>query len=136
MCKLVCSNFLDKCHAECCGIIPLEKDFYNANIEKIVNKPHDIQEYHDIDPFDNIEKDFIIPVTENTKCCFLKDDYTCAIYEIRPQVCKIYGDESVPQLSCHWQDKNGNKRSRQAKRLLERKTKKNIERFLKQRKEI
>ena len=126
---------MDKCHACCCGMIPIEKDLYNANIDKIVTKPVDITEDTFPDPFDKgKEKDFLMPRTENGKCCFLKDDYKCAIYEDRPRICKTYGDESIASLSCHWQDKTGRKRSRQARRLLQRKSLENLNSYLKKKK--
>jgi len=130
-----CSEFLDECHACCCGVLPFERDLYNANEAKIVNKPVKIEEHNEIDPFDNKAKDFIIPITKNMKCCFLKDDNQCAIYKDRPKVCQVYGDESIASLSCYWQDKEGKKRSRQGKRLLERNSKKNLESFLKRNKQ-
>lgn len=129
-----CSNFLKDCHSCCCGIIPLEKELYEKNKDKIITEPIKIEEYHDSDPFDNnIKKDFVVPITENIKCCFLQSDYKCAIYNDRPKVCRVYGDESISTLSCHWQDKNGNKRSRQAKRQLDRISKKNHTKYLKKR---
>ena len=131
-----CSEFLDQCHAACCGIFPIEKELYEKNIDKIVTKPIKIETYFDADPFDdNIKKDFIVPITENAKCCFLQSDYKCAIYEDRPTVCKVYGDESRPNLFCHWQDKTGKKRSRQAKRSLDRVSKKEFNKLRKKLKE-
>jgi len=127
-----CSKFYKDCHAACCGVIPIEKELYKKNTDKIVTQPLKVEEYHDIDPFDgNKKKTFAVPITPNNKCCFLKSDYKCAIYADRPNVCKIYGDESIPILLCRWQDKNGNKRSRQAKRFLNRISKKNHAKYLK-----
>ena len=87
MTKFDCSKFLDKCHACCCGIVPLEKGFYEANKDKIANKPVEITDFHGPDPFDKAkEKDFIVPITKDMKCGLLKDDYKCAIYEDRPTI--------------------------------------------------
>ena len=136
MCKFDCKDFVDKCHACCCGMIPFEKKLYNDNVDKIITKPIKVNEFHELDPFDNKEKDFIIPITNNMTCCFLQDDYKCAIYDERPTVCKVFGDETVPALSCHYQDKDGKKRSRQSKRQLERKSEKNLKAYLKKGKSI
>ena len=131
MCKFDCSSFLGKCHAACCGVVPFEKELYEKIKSKIVTPPIKELEFYDIDPFDNVKKDFVLPLTESSKCCFLQEDFKCAIYEDRPKVCQVYGDESYPSLSCAWQDKDGNARSRQAKRLIERKSRKNLESYLK-----
>jgi Fe-S-cluster containining protein len=117
-------------------MIPFEIVIYDNNLDKIVTKPEKVLEFNEIDPFDGIKKDFVLPITESANCCFLQSDYKCAIYNDRPQVCRIYGDESIPNLSCHWQDKNGNKRSRQSKRALERKSKKHLDSYLKKGKSI
>lgn len=133
MTKFDCSKFLDKCHACCCGMLPIEKELYEAYKDKIVSKPVNITEFNAPDPFDKgKEKDFIMPRTENLKCCFLKDDYKCAIYEDRPTICTVYGDESVDSLSCHWQDKMGRKRSRQVRRQLDRKSMESLNAYIKQ----
>lgn len=130
MCEFNCAPFLAKCQAECCGIVPFEKKFFNANIDKVVTEPI-IENFNDISPFDPEPKDYVLPMTENGSCCFLRSDYSCAIYEVRPQICRIYGDESVSTLSCHYQDKTGRKRSRQEQRFLERKSEKHMKSFIK-----
>ena len=66
----------------------------------------------------------IIPITEDAKCTFLKDDFTCNIYDDQPKVCKKFGDETHLMMTCVYQDKNGRIRSRQERRTLERKSNK------------
>jgi len=67
---------------------------------------------------------WIVPITDDLKCTFLKDDFTCNIYHDRPHVCKKFGDETHLMMTCVFQDKNGRERSRQERRNLERKTNK------------
>jgi len=134
MCKFDCSRFIKDCHASCCGNFPIEKIFYEKNLDKIITQPIKIEEYYEPDPFDNIKKYFVLPLTESNKCCFVRSDYSCAIYDERPEVCKLYGGESRPYLFCHWQDRNGKKRSRQARRLLHRSSKKFYSKYIKARK--
>lgn len=79
------------------------------------------------DILDNLEMDitvanteFVLPMTENLKCCFLNTDLSCNIYDDRPNICKKFGDESHSFMTCHFQDKHGRIRSRQERRKLER----------------
>ena len=131
MCDFDCSKYYDQCHAGCCGVIPFEKKMYEKHLTEIVTQPESLLESIETDPFDDLEKDFVIPWTKSGMCCFLQDDYKCAIYDDRPQVCKTYGDESISSLSCHYQDKNGRERTRQEKRLLQRLSEKNIKEYIK-----
>ena len=116
--KFDCSKFLDRCQAGCCGVFPIEKDLYVSHIDKIVNSTVEVDEYEAIDPISKDLKEYVMPLTKDMKCCFLQDDYKCSIYEDRPEVCKIFGDETVPILTCNFQDKDAKERSAQEQASL------------------
>lgn len=60
----------------------------------------------------------IMPMTHDQKCCFLDLDYSCAIHQFRPPVCREFGSESDIMMTCSFQDKDGKLRNRQAERKL------------------
>ena len=63
---------------------------------------HKIQrEIKELSRFD----DEIIPITEDGTCIFNAPDHTCAIYDSRPEVCKLYG--TIPELKCPYVDHRG-----------------------------
>ncbi len=111
-----CKKMHSKCKAGCCGIVPISKEIYNSNKDKIVRQPHEIIE----------EGDCVIPITQDVYCVFLDGDLHCNIYEDRPDVCRKFGDESHAMLFCPVLDKNGKERSRQNRRAVERQTAKYI----------
>jgi Fe-S-cluster containining protein len=100
--KFSCFKCHSRCKAQCCGPTPISRRVWNKHQDKIQTEPYEILE---IDQTDDI-----VPVTVELKCVFLKEDYTCAIYEDRPDVCKKFGNETHPLLVCPFQDKNGNMR--------------------------
>ena len=107
-----CKKMHDKCKAQCCGVVPIPKETYAANQDKIVRKPHDF-----VDADENV-----IPLTTDAYCVFLNQDLSCNIYDDRPDVCRKFGDESHPMLFCPVLDKNGKERCRQNRRQVERQT--------------
>jgi len=109
-----CKKMHPKCKAHCCGIVPIPKEIYNSNKDKIVRPPHELIE----------DADCYIPLTADALCVFLDGDLNCNIYENRPDVCRKFGDESHPMLFCPVLDKNGRERSRQNRRAVERQTSK------------
>ncbi|MFX0091268.1 MAG: YkgJ family cysteine cluster protein [Candidatus Hodarchaeota archaeon] len=58
-------------------------------------------------PFDNGKK--VIPLTQDRTCAFLNDDKTCAIYFVRPKVCRDYGRSD--DYPCPYIGVNGKPRS-------------------------
>ena len=104
-----CFKYHTKCKAACCGVVPIEKEIYERNRDKLVNP---------------VEKEFpmddthICPVTADMMCPFLNKNLTCNIYHDQPSVCKKYGDETHVCLKCPMQDKNGRERSRQDSRKV------------------
>jgi Fe-S-cluster containining protein len=107
-----------KCKAECCGIVPIPKEIYKRNKDKIIRVADET--------IDVAEGDCYIPITKCAHCVFLNYDSICNIYEDRPDVCRKFGDESHPMLFCHYLDKDGKERSRQNRRFVERQTAKHI----------
>jgi Fe-S-cluster containining protein len=109
-----CKKMHPKCKAGCCGIVPIPKEIYNSNKDKIIRPPHEIIDIGDC----------FIPLTADAYCVFLDGDLNCNIYEDRPDICRKFGDESHPMLFCHVLDKNGKERCRQNKRAVERQAEK------------
>jgi len=107
-----CSKCLHQCKAMCCGVVPISKDIFAKNKDKL-NKNRPIIEEIDLG-------DSLIPLTKTGTCPFLTDDYKCGIYNDRPEVCRKFGDETHPMLICPYQSKDGRVRSRQERRQLER----------------
>lgn len=118
--KMDCTKCHSRCNAECCSCTsPIPKDIYERNKDKIVTQPIQIIET------DGKGRDFkdekaIVALTEHHKCIFLNIDLSCNIYEDRPWICKKFGDESHPYLTCSHQSKDGRVRSRQERRAIER----------------
>jgi Fe-S-cluster containining protein len=77
----------------------------------------------------DLQEDVVVLETENFACPYLSDTFHCSIYRDRPDVCKLYGNESQINLTCQYQDKNGRMRSRQERRAVERKITKFIDKF-------
>jgi Fe-S-cluster containining protein len=117
-----CNKCLDKCKAVCCGIIPFDRKFIAKNkpLRKVV-KEIDMGEE-------------VILETEGLRCPYLSEQFTCTIYNKRPEVCKLYGNETQINLTCQYQDKDGRIRSRQERRNIERHITKFIDAFIRQRK--
>lgn len=110
--KFDCESQHHKCKAECCGIIDFTKELWERNQHKVITKPVEVI------PFpDNVN---VMPITESGYCPFLRADYHCNIYEERPNVCREYGNESTPEMSCPYLKKDGIQRSRQNRRSLQR----------------
>lgn len=105
-----CKSMHYRCNARCCGVVPIPIEIWNDNQSKIVTQPIQVLN----------EDDHILPITHITKCVFLNEDYSCNIYENRPDICIRFGDESHPMLCCPYLNKQGKKRCRQNQRKIER----------------
>lgn len=80
---------------DCCGIVPIPTNVWNKSqdkIQKIVQHTH-------------ISEVFVLPVTEDLKCCFLTKDNKCAVYDSRPKICHDYG--IIDELPCPYMKSNG-----------------------------
>jgi Fe-S-cluster containining protein len=145
-----------KCKAECCSVCPIPKDIWDRNQDKIVRQPTEIidlgmmpdpyecqklqhlpldnSQYKEksilFSPDDFVNKHFIQPITKDMMCPFLNADYTCNIYDDRPGVCRDFGNETHPDLTCSYQDKDGKERSRQESRKLKRECQRRTEKLI------
>jgi len=97
---LNCQKFLSKCKACCCGPVPFPK---GTDLSKAVRPIKEQIEMAD---------GMMIFITDNLYCPFLSETLECVIYDSRPEVCRLYGNETHPCLVCVYQNKDGNKRSR------------------------
>lgn len=95
--------------SECCGCIPISKEVYTNNLDKI-----DQSLVEEVLPGDEL-----YVVTHDFKCIFLnREKNECMIYEDRPQVCRDFGTHKNPLLMCPYLKPNGNPWSQaQHKRL-------------------
>lgn len=95
-----CAKCHHQCQAICCSNVPLDPKLIKHNAHRIQRK---IVEFIKI-------MDLVIPMTESGRCPFLTQNLKCAIYKWRPPICRLFGTELDPMLTCHFQDKNGNER--------------------------
>lgn len=118
---LNCDQCLSKCHAACCGVVPFSKGFISKHrpVREVLKEVE-------------IETGDVVLETEGHNCPYLKENYQCSVYKDRPEICKIYGNETQINLTCQFQDKDGRMRGRQERRAVERKITKFMENFLKQ----
>jgi Fe-S-cluster containining protein len=119
--ELDCKNQHCKCKAECCGFNFFESELWEKNQNKIISKPIEIQSFPDLKQ--------VRPKTESGYCPFLRKDYHCNIYENRPEICREFGSESTPFMSCAYLKKDGTERSRQERRSIQRMISKDCDRL-------
>jgi Fe-S-cluster containining protein len=74
----------------CCGPVPFKKTVWEKFQNRVQIPPQQVLK--DVFP------GAILPITESGKCVFLTPDKRCAIYESRPNVCRLYG--TIPALQC------------------------------------
>ena len=110
-----------KCHSDCCGVVPLPADVWERNkhliqrkLKEAVSAPH--QEVYPLPE-------------EGVSCLFLTKDCTCAIYDDRPQVCRMYGIH--PDLECPYLKPNGHLRSKASQKQVQRRINKGVNNFVK-----
>lgn len=92
-----CKTHHNICKACCCGPVPIQREIFAGNFEKQVVPV--------VELFELGEK--VLLLTATGKCTFLNDDYSCNIYEHRPDICRKFGDETHINMTCAFQDKNG-----------------------------
>ncbi len=117
-----CHLFKSKCGAECCSVVPLPRSLYFANIDKV---------FREVGQVMDIEGGYVIPMTLDMKCPFLTEDLGCAIYEDRPPICRKFGDESLIHMTCAYQSKEGNPRTKKEFRKINEQQLKQQNQFLK-----
>jgi len=119
-----CEKYLKECKAKCCLCCPLPEDLVRDNQDKIQEQPVDVWK---APSYKGVPQ--CLAPTPSLKCCFLKDDYTCAVYDERPEICRMFGDESNCFLSCEFQHKDGQQRSSRARQRLLKKCEKKHEKM-------
>lgn len=92
---------LQDCKAECCGIVPIDRRLLSRNRSKMQRVPLDIIHTGSED----------LCVTEDGSCVFLDSNRKCAIYNLRPKICRIYG--TIERLPCPYVDMHGNTRTKE-----------------------
>lgn len=107
-----CNSHIKRCKAACCGIVPIPEIYLRLYKNKIYDKVFTIKK---------LEKNMIIAETLNLKCIFLNKKNQCSIYDNRPEVCKMFGNESHILLTCLFQDKNGISRNKKDKKIIKEK---------------
>lgn len=119
-----CSKAVPKlCKGDCCTFVPMPAIIFFTMKEKIVRKVSDVI---------FITEEDVLPVTKDRKCCFLTHDLKCNIYDVRPEVCKLYG--TIENLQCPYITIEGElrdkKQIKEMKRSVATELKKNMEEIL------
>lgn len=107
-----CSKVVPKkCHGDCCRFVPIPKSLWEDQKKNVVRKVMFVYQH---------DENNIMPVTKDLRCPFLKEDYSCNIYNVRPWICRLYGKGGHDCLSCPYLKPNGNKRnSKDRDRLIQ-----------------
>lgn len=90
---------------------PMERVIFNRNFDKILRP---IVKLMDLTP------DMVLPITEGGKCAFLQEDLGCAIYHDKPSICEKFGDETHIQMTCAYQTKDGEARTKKETQKINR----------------
>ena len=104
-----CGDRVQTCKAECCGPVPFPKKLYKRLRSKALRKVEKVKElYQKMGPSLEV---MVVPFTFDLTCPFLGKDYQCVVYEDRPEICRIFGKESLdPKLRCPCFKENGEAR--------------------------
>lgn len=117
--KMNCESCHSKCKAICCSFAtPLPRELFLKNIDKRQAKIININ---------SISGLHVVVETDTDNCVFLSADFKCVIYDERPEICQKFGDESDILMTCSYQTKDGEIRSRQQVRAIDAKKMKVIE---------
>ncbi len=119
---MACSNcelFHKVCQAKCCGPVPINGPLFRANISRAQRPIKEVIDFG-VD---------VLPVTEDGTCVFLSNEYKCMIYEVRPDVCKKFGDETHPFMTCAYQKADGKARTKKETKKILKQTAQKINTF-------
>lgn len=85
---------IGRCHAECCGPVPIPKRLFEEK-RHLLQREVEVLEAEDL-------PGVVMPFDKNLTCGFLTKDFRCAIYNDRPEVCKKFGSiaETHEMLIC------------------------------------
>jgi Fe-S-cluster containining protein len=112
------------CKGECCGIVPIPYIVFKSNEDVIQCTPKRVDTIRLKD-----KRAVVLPVTDDLKCVFLnRETFKCAIYEERPDVCRLYGQNV--RLLCAYVDMTGKFRGMRDRvrvaRILDKKAEKKL----------
>ncbi len=107
-----CKAFQHLCKSACCGYVPIDLNVWEHNQHNIQTPPKEIL---------SVGPETILPITPSGNCPFLAKDLSCAIYNDRPEVCQLFGNESHINLTCSYQKANGEPRSFHERKRLNKK---------------
>lgn len=86
------------CKAECCGLVPIPNETINRNLA-LIQRLYTRIPVKELLGIDDTESSAVFD--NEAKCCaFLTQDYRCAIYSERPEVCRLFGTRAIPGLKC------------------------------------
>jgi len=107
--RLICEG---KCRSDCCGIIPIQKELVNRFRERLSDVNEEVEAGEEL---------FLM--TDDFMCAFLdRESRRCRIYDDRPEVCRTYGETKDPRLQCPRLKPNGNPRSVNSAKIIDRDT--------------
>lgn len=106
----------------CCGIVPLGEDLIEKHKKKFQVEPVEIKEG--------------VVVTEDLRCVFMnRETKLCAIYDDRPEVCRLFGtkegiEKSGYGLACPHFKPNGNDWSPAMRAKIQHVVRKNLKKMM------
>lgn len=96
------------CRGDCCGIIGFPKELIKKTEHLAQVKPLEIVEI----------KDKIFPMTKDLICIYLnRMTKKCMIYDLRPEVCKLYGTSDI--LPCPYVRPDGTPRNFHERKMIQ-----------------
>ena len=106
----------------CCGVFPMNKELLEEEINFQV-VPNKIM---------NMENGNVAIITDDGICVFLnRKTKLCAIYEKRPEVCKLYGMTKHKDLQCAYFKRSGNRRSEGSQKQVQKHINKMVDNTIK-----
>jgi len=100
---------------KCCGPVPMTPAFISLNRDKIQNTNYTLTPAKFMKRVSGGRE--VYALTKNLECIFLTQEKKCAIYDIRPYVCRIYGVDK--RLPCPFIDLEGKLREKPISELLD-----------------
>lgn len=82
-----------KCKAICCGVVPILNDLLHE-CANLIQREITLQIA--------VDENNTIAADRNAVCVFLTQEHRCAIYDRRPQICRIFGTGDHPLLQCRY----------------------------------
>lgn len=107
-----CKDFQHLCKSGCCGYVPIDKVVWERNQSNVQTLVKEVMEMGD---------GAVLPLTYSGKCPFLTAELACAIYDERPEVCRLFGNETHINLTCSYQKADGSARSFHERKRLDKK---------------